>query len=115
MNVDKSVAERIASEYTPKETSQVVALKKLDRKAKFGARFFGYTFGSIMALVLGVGMCFSLKVLGDGSTLFNILGYVLGGVGIIGCASNYFIYKKLLTKGKAKYASDIIALAKTIA
>lgn len=34
MNTDKIYAEAIANEYAPKDTSKVVALKKLDRKAK---------------------------------------------------------------------------------
>ena len=34
MNTDKIFAEAIANEYAPKDTSKVVALRKLDRKAK---------------------------------------------------------------------------------
>ena len=34
MNTDKILAEKIASEYAPKETSKIVALKKLDRNKK---------------------------------------------------------------------------------
>ena len=37
MNTDKVIAQKIASEYAPKTTSKVVALKKLDRKAKEGS------------------------------------------------------------------------------
>ena len=77
MNTDKTYAEKIASEYAPKETRKVVALKKLDAKAKMPANVFSYTFGIIMALVLGVGMCLTLKVIGDGSQLWFILGIVI--------------------------------------
>ena len=56
MNTDKIYAEKLASEYAPKDTSKVLRLKKLDRKAKLPANIFGYTFGTVMALVLGVGM-----------------------------------------------------------
>ena len=115
MNTDKMYAERIASEYAPKQTSKVVALKKLDNKAKLGANIFGYTFGLIMALVLGVGMCLSMKVIGDGSTLWFALGIVIGIIGIAGVSVNYPIYVKLLEKGKKKYGNDIIELAKQIA
>ncbi len=34
MNTDKTFAEKIASEYAPKETRKVIALKKLDSRAK---------------------------------------------------------------------------------
>ena len=114
MNTDKTYAERIASEYAPKQTSKVVALKKLDNKAKLGANIFGYTFGLIMALVLGVGMCLSMKVIGDGSTLWFALGILIGIIGIAGVSVNYPIYVKLLEKGKKKYGNDIIELAKQI-
>lgn len=115
MNTDKTYAERIASEYAPKQTNKVVALRKLDRKAKLGANIFAYTFGIVMALLLGVGLCISLKVIGDGSLWQNILGHTAGVVGIIGVSINYFIYKKILAKGKNKYGNDIIELAKQIA
>jgi len=115
MNTDKTYAEKIASEYAPKETRKVVALKKLDAKAKLPANVFGYTFGIVMALVLGVGMCLALKVIGDGSTLWFVLGIVIGLVGILGVSINYPIYKKLLENGKKKYGNDIMNLAKEIA
>ena len=41
MNTDKAYAEKVALEYAAKETSKVVALNKLDRKAKMGAQIFG--------------------------------------------------------------------------
>ena len=67
-----------------------------------------------MALVLGVGMCLSMQVLGDGSTVSFVLGIIIGLVGIVGVSVNYPIYKKLLENGKKKYAFDIIELAKQI-
>ena len=60
MNTDKIYAEAIANEYAPKEASKVLALKKLDMKAKSKANIFAYTFGVVMALVLGTGMCLSM-------------------------------------------------------
>lgn len=114
MNTDKIYAEKVAAEYAPKETSKVGALKKWDRKAKMGANIFGYTFGIVMTLLLGVGMCFSLKVIGSGELWQNVLGYAVGVIGVTGVSINYFIYKKILAKGKQKYGNDIIALANEI-
>lgn len=114
MNTDKIYAEAIANEYAPKNTSKVVALKKLDRKAKSKANIFAYTFGVIMTLVLGVGMCLSMKVIGDGSTFIMAVGIIVGIIGIIGISINYPIYKKLLKNGKDKYAYEIMQLAKEI-
>lgn len=60
MNTDKIYAERLANEYAPKDTSKVVALRKLDARAKLPASIFTYTFGIITALITGVGMCLSM-------------------------------------------------------
>ncbi len=114
MNTDKIFAEAIANEYAPKDISKVIALKKLDRKAKSKAHVFAYTFGVIMALVLGVGMCLSMKVIGDGSTWMMAVGIMVGILGIVGVSMNYPIYKKLLESGKKKYAFEIMQLAKEI-
>ena len=114
MNTDKIYAEAIANEYAPKDTSKVVALKKLDRKAKSKANVFAYTFGVIMTLVLGAGMCLSMKVIGEGSSFMTIVGIVVGVIGIVGISVNYPIYKKLLDNGKKKYAFEIMQLAKEI-
>ena len=115
MNTDKAYAEKIASEYAPKETRKVVALRKLDNRAKRPAALFAYTFGTLMALLLGVGMCLSMKVIGNGSAAFTVLGVVVGLIGIAGVSVNYLIYKKIREKSMNKYAADILSLAGQIA
>lgn len=114
MNTDKIFAEAIANEYAPKDTSKVVALKKLDRKAKRPAEIFGFTFGVIAALIMGIGMCLSMKVIGGGSTAMVTLGIVIGIIGMVMAGVNYPIYKKMLENGKKKYAFEIVELAKEI-
>ena len=114
MNTDKIYAEQLANEYAPKDTSKVVALRKLDKKAKLPAAIFTYTFGIIAALVTGVGMCLSMKVIGNGTTAMFVLGVIIGIVGLIGMGANYPIYKRLLEQGKQKYAFEIMELAKEI-
>lgn len=114
MNTDKIYAEHIANEYAPKDTAKVVALRKLDRKAKLPANIFTYTFGTIFALVAGTGMCLSMKVIGSGTAAMTVLGIIVGIIGFVGIGLNYPIYKKLLKKGKQKYAFEIVQLAKEI-
>ena len=113
MNTDKIIAESIAKDYVPKESSKIVALKKLDNKAKLPATIFTYSFGIISALVFGTGMCFAMQVIGNGLAGM-VLGIVVGIVGLAGCGANYHIYKKILEKGKAKYAYEIVELARQI-
>lgn len=114
MNTDKIYAEQIANEYAPKDTSKVVALRKLDTRAKLPANIFIYSFGIVAALVLGLGMYLSMGVIGGGSNTMFVLGIILGILGIAGMAVNYPIYKKLLARGKEKYAYEIMELAKQI-
>ncbi len=111
MNTDKIIAEHIAKDYAPKESSKLVALKKLDNKAKLPATIFTYTCGIVSTLVFGTGMSLAMQVIGNSM----VLGIVVGIVGLIGCGVNYPIYKKLLEKGKGKYAYEIVQLAREIA
>ena len=113
MNTDKIYAESIAKEYAPKDNSKIVALRKLDRKAKMPATIFTYTFGIISSLVFGTGMCFAMQVLGSG-IIGMVIGIIVGIIGMIGCGVNYPIYKKILENGKKKYAYEIVELAREI-
>ena len=114
MNTDKIYAEQLANEYAPKDTSKVVALRKLDAKAKLPANIFTYTFGIVAALVTGVGMCLSMKVIGSGTTAMFVLGVMIGIIGLLGMGVNYPVYRKLLANGKQKYAFEIMELTREI-
>ena len=113
MNTNKILAEAIAKEYAPKNDSKIVALKKLDAKAKRPALIFAYTFGIISSLVAGGGMSLAMQVIGGGF-FYTALGIVLGVVGFTLCAVNYPIYKSILKKSKAKYSYEIVELARQI-
>lgn len=112
MNTNKIYAEQIANEYSAKKESKVVALKKLDRKAKLPANVFAYSFGIFMSLVLGFGMCLSMGVIFNGK--YFVLGIIIGIIGILGVSANYPIYKMILENSKKKYSYDIIRLANEI-
>lgn len=114
MNTDKIYAEHIVNEYAPKDTSKVVALRKLDAKAKLPATIFTYTVGIIAALIFGTGMCLAMGQIGSGTTSAFIAGIIIGIIGMAGMSVNYPIYKKMLAKGKQKYAFEIMELAKEI-
>lgn len=113
MNTNKIYAESIAKEYAPKDDSKIIALKKLDAKAKMPANVFTYTFGIISTLVAGLGMSLSMQIIG-GTALLTALGIILGIIGFVCMGVNYPIYKKMLEKGKKKYAFEIVELAKQI-
>ena len=113
MNTDKIYAESIAKEYAPKDNSKIVALRKLDKKAKRPATVFAYTFGIISSLVAGTGMCLSMQVI-VGTLPLTVLGIIIGIIGFACTGINYPIYKKMLENGKKKYAYEIVELAREI-
>ena len=113
MNTDKIYAESIAKEYAPKDHSKIVALRKLDRKAKLPATIFTYTWGILSALVFGTGMCLGMQVIGSG-VIAMVVGIIIGIIGMVGCGINYPIYNKMLKNGKKKYAYEIVELAREI-
>jgi hypothetical protein len=114
MDTDKLFAEQLANEYAPKDTSKIIALRKLDAKAKLPANIFTYSFGILSALIFGTGMCLTMGQIGGGTTGSFIAGIVIGVLGMIGMGINYPIYKKVLDSGKQKYAFEIMELAKEI-
>lgn len=114
MNTDKIYAEQLANEYAPRDTSGVIALRKLDAKAKRPANIFTYTLGVISALVFGTGMCLAMGQIGGGTAGSFAAGIVVGIVGMTGMIVNYPIYKRILENGKKKYAFEIIELARKI-
>lgn len=115
MNTNKIIAEKIAGEYATKQTTKVEALIKLDRKVKQGPKIFALVFGIISSLILGTGMSLAMDIIGNGTPVTMAIGIVIGLVGIAGACVNYPIYKKNIQKGKDKYGSDIIRLAREIA
>ena len=113
MNTDKIYADSIAKEYAPKDNSKVIALRKLDLKAKLPATILTYTLGILSALIAGLGLCLSMQVIG-GTTALTVLGILLGIIGFAGAGINYPLYIKMLERGKQKYAFEIVELAREI-
>lgn len=103
----KNYAEKIKNDYSPKEPTKMDELRALDKKVRMPAQIFAWVFGTIAVLILGTGMCFSLKAIGD---LF-IPGIIVGCIGIALCIANYFIYNAILKARKQKYGERILALS----
>lgn len=120
-NDQEFLVQKIRTQYTEKENTQLDALKALDKKVKKPANVFAYTFGTIGALVLGCGMSIAMNVIEPG-TYFGItisdnmmlLGIITGLVGIAMVSINYPIYKNILNSRRSKYADKIIALSDEI-
>ena len=107
------IVQKIRTQYTEKEHTQLDALKELDRKVKRPANVFAYIFGSIGAIVMGSGMSLVMTDIGSMIHLENemFLGIIIGIIGLIMVIVNYPIYKRILDSRRAKYADKIIALS----
>ncbi len=107
------LVQKIRTQYTEKEHTQLDALKELDRKVKRPANVFAYVFGSISAIVMGSGMSLVMTDIGTKLGMENTMipGIVIGVVGLVAAIANYPIYKKILGGRRKKYANQIIALS----
>ncbi len=110
------VVEKIRSQYTEQEHTELDALKALDARVKKPANVFGYTYGSLGAIVMGAGMSLVMTDIGAmlGMAETMIPGIVVGIVGLIMSGTTYPIYKKILVSRKKKYASKIMELSERI-
>ena len=109
-------AEKIRSQYMEAEYTELDALKALDAKVKKPARVFGYTYGSIGAIVMGAGMSLVMTDIGAmiGMSETMIPGIVTGIVGMGMALTTYPIYKKILDSRRKKYAHQIMELSDRI-
>lgn len=120
-NDQNFIAQKIRTQYTEKQNTELDALRTLDAKVKRPANVFAYIFGIIGSLVLGTGMCFAMDVI-EAGTYFGITigesmmlpGIAIGVIGIFMVCINYPIYKSILASRKKKYADQIIELSERI-
>ena len=110
------LVQKIRTEYTEKEHTQLDALKALDAKVKRPANVFAYTFGSIGAIIMGSGMSLVMTDIGGTIGVSNpmVPGIVIGTVGLFMAIINYPIYKKMLEGRKQKFAYQILKLSDEI-
>lgn len=110
------VVEKIRSQYTEAEHTDLDALKALDSKVKKPANVFGYIYGGLGAIVMGAGMSLIMTDIGTvlGMTATLIPGIGVGIAGLILCCTTYPIYKRILAARKKKFAGRIMELSERI-
>ncbi len=115
-NDKEFIVQKIRTQYTEKENTQLDALKKLDAKVKKPANVFAYVFGSIAAIIMGSGMSLVMTDIGEtiGIADAMIPGVAIGIIGMLMAIINYPVYKKFLASRRKKYAKEIIALSDNI-
>ena len=116
MKDQEFIVQKIRTQYTEKQHSELDELKELDAKVKKPANAFAYTYGSISAVVMGSGMSLVMTDIGTkiGLTATMVPGIVIGIVGMGMALSTYPIYKHMLNSRKKKYAPKIMALSEKL-
>ena len=115
-NDKEFIAQRIRTQYTEKQATELDSLRALDAKVKRPANVFAYVFGSLSAIIMGSGMSLVMTDIGAiiGITSTMVPGIAIGVAGLLMAAVNYPIYKGILNSRKKKYASKIIELSDKI-
>lgn len=116
MNNDQEfLVQKIRTQYTEKQYTELDELKALDAKVKRPANTFAYTFGSLSAIIMGAGMSL---VMTDVGAMIGITGMVpgiaIGVVGMVLALCTYPIYKRILSARKKKFAPQIMKLSDKI-
>ena len=116
MKDQEFMVEKIRSQYTEQQHTELDALKALDAKVKKPANVFGYTYGGMGAIVMGAGMSLVMTDIGTmiGLHATMIPGIIIGIAGMGMAVTTYPIYKKILNSRKKKYAGKILELSERI-
>ena len=115
-NDQEFLVQKIRTQYTEKEHTQLDELKELDAKVKRPVNVFAYVFGSISAIIMGSGMSLVMTDIGEmiGMTSPMVPGIIIGIIGMIMAIVNYPIYQKKLAVRREKYADQIMQLSDKI-
>ena len=110
------LVQKIRSQYTEKESTELDALRELDAKVKRPANVFAYVFGSISAIIMGVGMSLVMTDIGATVGISDPMlpGIIIGIAGMFMAIINYPIYKGILGARRKKFADKIIAISDKI-
>ena len=108
---ERKEIESILREYSPEKTAnadKLARLRSLDKKVKLLPNIIAWVLGIIGILTFGGGLSLVLE-------FAQVLwGALLSAVGIALCLISYPIYKRLYTRGKAKYGEEILSLSKEL-
>lgn len=115
-NDQEYLVQKIRTQYTEKEFTQLDELKALDKKVKAPANGFAWSFGTLAALILGSGMSLVMTDLGAVLGLAHTLipGILVGVVGLVMALLTYPIYRAILAGRRRKHAGEILAISQRL-
>lgn len=115
-NDQQFLVQKIRTQYTEKQHTDLDRLKKLDAEVKRPANVFAYVFGSLGAVIMGGGMSLVMTDVAETIGVQNpmLCGIIIGVAGMLMAIFNYPVYKKILGDRRKKYADKIVALSEQI-
>lgn len=115
-NDQEFLVQKIRSQYTEKESTELDALRELEAKVKRPANVFAYVFGSISTIIMGAGMSLVMTDIGTRVGLSDSMlpGIIIGIAGMFMAIINYPIYKGIIGARRRKFADKIIAVSDKI-
>ena len=116
MKDQEFMVEKIRSQYTQEQHTELDALKALDARVKRPAKVFGFTWGTIGSVVMGAGMSLVMTEIGAvlGLEETMVPGIAVGVAGMVMALTTWPIYQKILTSRKKKFAEQIMELSERI-
>ena len=116
MKDQEFMVEKIRSQYTQEQHTELDALKALDARVKRPAKVFGFIWGTIGAIVMGAGMSLVMTDIGALLGLEETLvpGIAVGVAGMVMALTTWPIYQKILASRKKKFAEQIMELSERI-
>ena len=96
----------IRKKYLPREETKMEELMRLDRMVQSSGMIESLSAGIGGALVFGLGMCLSMKVIGNAMWL--------GMIGAAGMLIAYPVYRKIFEKTKNEHTPRILELTAEI-
>jgi hypothetical protein len=115
-NDQEFLVQKIRTQYTEKQHTELDELKALDAKVRKPANVFAYVYGSLSAIIMGAGMSLVMTDIGAIVGLANTMvsGILVGILGMGLALTTYPIYKKILNRRKKKFAPRILALSEQL-
>lgn len=110
------LVQKIRTQYTEQQHTELDELKALDTKVKRPANAFAWVYGSLSAVIMGSGMSLVMTDLAASLGLADglIPGIVIGAIGLIMTLTTYPIYKRILSGRRKKYGPEILALSENL-
>ena len=115
-NDQEYLVQKIRTQYTEKQHTELDELRQLDAKVKKPANVFAYTYGSLSAIIMGAGMSLVMTDIGSyiGLESTMVPGIIVGVVGLLMALTTFPIYKRVLASRRKKYAGRILELSEKL-